>query len=104
MSKRSKADEAGEADAGVGLSSAFGCRLTVLRAIGDTSHRAEPLARLGAPGRTRTCDPLLRRQPLCPLSYGRATRFTVPSKIWVSTMGVKAITRDPAAPTPLIEL
>ena len=25
----------------------------------------------GAPGRTRTCDPLLRRQLLCPLSYGR---------------------------------
>jgi hypothetical protein len=25
----------------------------------------------GAPGRIRTCDPLLRRQPLCPLSYGR---------------------------------
>ena len=22
-----------------------------------------------APGRTRTCDPLLRRQPLYPLSY-----------------------------------
>src|SRR4051812_29292071 len=22
-----------------------------------------------APGRIRTCDPLLRRQPLCPLSY-----------------------------------
>ncbi len=25
-----------------------------------------------APGRTRTSDPLLRRQPLCPLSYGGA--------------------------------
>ncbi len=24
----------------------------------------------GAPGRTRTCDPLLRRQMLYPLSYG----------------------------------
>jgi hypothetical protein len=23
-----------------------------------------------APGRIRTCGPLLRRQPLCPLSYG----------------------------------
>ena len=23
----------------------------------------------GTPGRVRTCDPLLRRQPLCPLSY-----------------------------------
>ncbi len=23
----------------------------------------------GAPGRNRTCDPLLRRQPLYPLSY-----------------------------------
>ena|SRR5947208_8119554 len=26
--------------------------------------------RFGVPGRIRTCDPLLRRQPLCPLSYG----------------------------------
>ena len=26
--------------------------------------------RFGAPGRTRTCDPLLRRQMLYPLSYG----------------------------------
>ena len=26
----------------------------------------------GAPGRTRTCDPLLRRQMLYPLSYGSA--------------------------------
>ncbi len=25
-----------------------------------------------APGRDRTCDPLLRRQPLCPLSYRRS--------------------------------
>src|SRR5439155_26400494 len=24
----------------------------------------------GAPGRIRTCNPLLRRQMLCPLSYG----------------------------------
>jgi hypothetical protein len=24
----------------------------------------------GAPGRVRTCDPPLRRRPLCPLSYG----------------------------------
>jgi hypothetical protein len=30
------------------------------------------LRSLGAPGRTRTCDPLLRRQPLCPLSYRRS--------------------------------
>jgi hypothetical protein len=28
--------------------------------------------RLGAPGRIRTRDPLLRRQPLCPLSYRRS--------------------------------
>src|SRR5262249_1906256 len=32
----------------------------------------------GAPGRNRTCDPLLRRQPLCPLSYrGAAGRGSV---------------------------
>jgi hypothetical protein len=27
-----------------------------------------------APGRIRTCGPLLRRQPLCPLSYGGPAR------------------------------
>ena len=27
---------------------------------------------VGAPGRTRTCDPLIRSQPLYPLSYGAA--------------------------------
>src|SRR5215212_8045305 len=27
---------------------------------------------VGAPGRTRTCDQVLRRHLLCPLSYGRA--------------------------------
>src|SRR5438093_7140234 len=31
----------------------------------------------GAPGRTRTCNPLLRRQPLCPLSYGGLSNYTV---------------------------
>jgi len=30
------------------------------------------LAQLGAPGGIRTPDPLLRRQPLCPLSYRRS--------------------------------
>ena len=29
---------------------------------------------IGAPGRIRTRGPLLRRQPLCPLSYGGALR------------------------------
>ena len=30
-----------------------------------------------APGRIRTCDPLLRRQPLCPLSYERSSRLSL---------------------------
>ena len=29
---------------------------------------------IGTPGGTRTPDPLLRRQPLCPLSYRRKSR------------------------------
>jgi integrase len=43
---------------------------------GETEPPDPPEARMGAgvledaPGRIRTCDPLLRRQPLCPLSYG----------------------------------
>ena len=35
----------------------------------------------GAPGRTRTCDPLLRRQMLYPLSYGRSPKLTAPTEI-----------------------
>ena len=33
--------------------------------------------KIGAPGRTRTCDPLLRRQMLYPLSYGSFVVKTV---------------------------
>ena len=39
---------------------------------GQIARNALFHSKSGAPGRTRTCDPLLRRQPLCPLSYGRA--------------------------------
>src|SRR5512141_2603592 len=37
----------------------------------------------GAPGRTRTCDPLLRRQPLCPpelRAHKRSLRATPPGE------------------------
>jgi 4a-hydroxytetrahydrobiopterin dehydratase len=37
---------------------------------GRTSRTTPGNDRVGVPGRIRTCDPLLRRQPLCPLSYG----------------------------------
>ena len=37
------------------------------------------LQRNGAPGATRTPDPLLRRQLLCPLSYRRLEMTKVPS-------------------------
>ena len=40
--------------------------------------RSDPkwaMSRVDTPGRIRTCDPLLRRQPLCPLSYGGSTRM-----------------------------
>ena len=36
-----------------------------------------PTANGGVPGRIRTCGPLLRRQPLCPLSYGDGVRRSV---------------------------
>ena len=35
----------------------------------------------GVPGRIRTCDPLLRRQPLCPLSYGDRPKCTVRARL-----------------------
>ena len=34
-----------------------------------TNMRQKPWS-MGAPGRSRTCDPPLRRRPLYPLSYG----------------------------------
>jgi hypothetical protein len=44
---------------------------------------------------------LLRRQPLCPLSYGRAIVPDVLSKIWVSVIDVKPSSEVGGAPTPL---
>ena len=43
------------------------------------SKSAGNIGNKGTPGRTRTCDPLLRRQMLYPLSYGR-TKTTVTSE------------------------
>src|SRR5207245_2057792 len=52
---------------------AVACRIVVARLWHDgrsaTLHSSIQRADqdfFGAPGRTRTCDPLLRRQPLCP--------------------------------------
>ena len=37
------------------------------RAVGPTLHNKQRIrVYSGVPGRIRTCDPLLRRQPLCP--------------------------------------
>src|SRR5215471_3655785 len=46
-----------------------------MRQEGEAAEHAPATTRTrngksGAPGRTRTCDPLLRRQMLYPLSYG----------------------------------
>ena len=46
-----------------------------MRQEGEAAEHAPATTRIrngksGAPGRTRTCDPLLRRQMLYPLSYG----------------------------------
>jgi hypothetical protein len=40
------------------------------KGIWPESRFSQPNSRCDAPGRIRTCGPLLRRQPLCPLSYG----------------------------------
>ncbi len=40
-------------------------------------NRLIPSAGNGTPGRIRTCDRLLRRQLLCPLSYGGALHFRI---------------------------
>ena len=47
------------------------CGDTVLYELGDTPVGAYQDVGdcVGVPGRIRTCDPLLRRQPLYPLSY-----------------------------------
>ncbi len=37
------------------------------------SDSKRAMSHVDTPGRIRTCDPLLRRQPLCPLSYGGST-------------------------------
>ena len=36
---------------------------------------------IGTPGGTRTPDPLLRRQPLCPLSYRRKSSFGIVTRV-----------------------
>jgi hypothetical protein len=43
-----------------------------------------------APGRIRTCDPRLRRPPLCPLSYRRSLRMVEPRR-WQNLSSVKAV-------------
>ena len=40
----------------------------------------------GVPGRIRTRDPLLRRQPLCPLSYWDFGTFLCPNRIGYHTI------------------
>jgi hypothetical protein len=47
----------------------------VLVCKGDSRPgQAQTAGTRGAPGRIRTCDPRLRRPPLCPLSYRRPHR------------------------------
>ena len=48
-----------------------------------------PYLSVGTPGGTRTPDPLLRRQPLCPLSYRRKFRpeFAGPRKAYHTAGG-----------------
>ena len=46
-------------------------------AVRGIPPRSDATPSAGAPGRNRTCDPLLRRQPLYPLSY-RGTAGRVP--------------------------
>ena len=55
-------------------------RLSVSR---NSHFVAEPgyfVANRGVPGRIRTRDPLLRRQPLCPLSYWDITNLVPPTR------------------------
>ena len=55
---------------------------TELRPPGFATNLArrdgESRGAVSAPGRIRTCDPRLRRPPLCPLSYGGARPLSVP--------------------------
>ena len=64
---------------------------------GVAENDGEMLPELGmyrAPGRDRTCDPLLRRQPLYPLSYRRSEHI-------VPDPGYAAVTiRYPLGRTP----
>jgi len=46
------------------------CRKFMER-VGARERVDDSICRESAPGRIRTCDPLLRRQPLYPLSYRR---------------------------------
>ena len=64
------ADTVHDRGAGVPVLSPGRCHpaLTVLTLV----ELGESLAGPSAPGRTRTCDQVLRRHLLCPLSYGRS--------------------------------
>ncbi len=58
----------------------------------------------GVPGRIRTRDPLLRRQPLCPLSYWDVIytrgRAVIPNS---ATLGKRAVGISPATPSRLVD-
>src|SRR5918999_1750667 len=43
--------------------------------------------RIGAPGRTRTCNLLFRRQLLCPLSYRGVVGGRIPERVWPAPAG-----------------
>src|SRR5207245_8510971 len=47
----------------------------------EISIASHALRKYCAPGRTRTCDPLLRRQPLYPLSYRRVRDSSLPAQM-----------------------
>ena len=69
LARRLNAFEAAQADedeARSGTDDAFG----PLPGHVVTGAKARNGSINSAPGRIRTCGPLLRRQPLCPLSYG----------------------------------
>ena len=48
----------------------------------------------GAPGVTRTPDPLLRRQLLCPLSYGGKRDRPYAAHLWFNRAGLAGSERD----------
>lgn len=50
-----------------------------------------------APGRIRTCGPLLRRQSLCPLSYGGFSVHYIRYAVELRSNGGSILTRGPSA-------